>query len=151
MFALLDRLLPKWWRNRFKALEASEFEVCSECEMALRALARDMGMSVSEFRSIDLRGPKAADLLLRRMAVLGLDPGQLNQRDPAVMRDLQRVCTLCRSRPSCAWDLEHNAPPKVWQSYCPNSGTLAALKKFLLSARASGSWVAPSGTRPPEQ
>jgi hypothetical protein len=128
MFALVRRFISNWSHDRVKALHASsKFTLCSEIEVARIALARDAGMSVAELCSIDMRGPKAADLLLRRMATLHHDPEEVARLDPAAARDLQRVCILCTSRRRCAKDLERNAPPETWKPYCANSGMLAAL------------------------
>jgi hypothetical protein len=54
-------------------------------------------MSTSELRAAARKGPKAADLLLRRMADLDLDPKEVTRVEPAAFRDLQRVCTMCKS------------------------------------------------------
>lgn len=127
MFALARRF-KNWRCSRFKVrCVSSEFNPGSEIEVARMALARDSGMSVAELRSIDMRGPRAADLLPRRMTAFHLNLEEIARRDPAVARDLRRVCVLCKSRQRCAKDLARNAPPETWEPYCANSGTLAAL------------------------
>src|ERR1051325_11517299 len=96
MFTPAQGFMSNWYRDRFKTSRAmSDLSQRGEAEVARTALARDLGMTVSEFRGIDLRGPNAADLLLRRMSTLDLDSQEVAHRDPAVARDLQRVCTLC--------------------------------------------------------
>jgi hypothetical protein len=60
------------------------------------------------------------------MATLGLDPTKL---DGAVMRDLQRGCSLCRDKQLCVHELEDKPREPTWPKYCPNEHTLAALSR----------------------
>ena len=122
-----------WCRARFKKSSESDFGCCDEAE--IERMARDVRMSVSELRALARKGPKAADLLQRRMAALDLDPKEVAWLEPAVSRDLQRVCSLCKSHRQCAWDFARRAPPSTWKSYCPNAGTLEALNGMPWTAR----------------
>jgi len=112
-----------WCRAQLK----SESEFGCRCDAEIERMARDIRMSPSEFRAAASRGPKSANLLMRRMAALDLDPNEVGRIEPAAFRDLQRVCTLCKSRRRCARDFARNAPTSAWDRYCPNSDTLAAL------------------------
>jgi hypothetical protein len=47
--------------------------------------------------------------------------------DPLIMRDLERVCTLCGSKRRCERDLAAHPDDEVWRTYCPNAPTLEAL------------------------
>jgi hypothetical protein len=64
-----------------------------------------------------------------------LDPKEVARVEPAALRDLQRVCTLCKSHRRCAWDFAHGAPLPTWERYCPNAGTLTALNGMPWAAR----------------
>lgn len=119
----LVRNFLDWCRAQLKS--ESEFGCC--CDAEIERMARDIRMSASEFRAAASRGPKSADLLMRRIAALDLDPNEVGGIEPAAFRDLQRVCTLCNSRRRCARDVARNAPTSAWDRYCPNSDTLAAL------------------------
>jgi hypothetical protein len=63
------------------------------------------------------------DLLDCRMAMLGLD---LTEDDDAY-NEIRRRCTSCGYREACAVDLKRDPNNPVWETYCPNSGTLVAL------------------------
>jgi hypothetical protein len=125
--------LLAWCRAWFKRSSESDFGLCDEAE--IERMARDIRMSAFELRAMAKKGPKAADLLLRRMADLDLDPKEVTRLEPAAFRDLQRVCTICKSHRRCAWDFARGASPPVWDRYCPNTGTLAALNGMPWSAR----------------
>ena len=125
--------LLAWCRAWLKGSPESDFGCCAEAE--IERMARDVRLSVSELRALARKGPKAADLLLRRMADLDLDPKEVARLEPAAFRDLQRVCTLCKSHRRCMWDFARGASPPTWDRYCPNTGTLAALNGMPWTAR----------------
>jgi hypothetical protein len=69
-------------------------------------------------------------LLFRRLAVLQVDRDALASDDPLLFRELQGLCTLCRSKERCARDLAREgdeAARQDWREYCPNATTLNAL------------------------
>jgi hypothetical protein len=109
-----------WWERR---AQLAAFDACNRVEM--QRIAKDLGVSFDELRTLAGRDKTAADLLFRRMAALGLDPASV---DPAVMRDLERCCSECDSKKRCVHDLETQPQEPDWAEYCPNSETLSALK-----------------------
>jgi hypothetical protein len=77
-------------------------------------------------------------LLLRRMAMLDVAPGEVNSADPLLFRELQGRCSLCPSRVPCARDLAHDAADAQscdWREYCPNAAMLGFLGR---TAHANG-------------
>jgi len=87
-------------------------------------IARDLGLSLSELRDLAGRDQHSADLLLCRLQGLNIDAAKV---EPAVMRDLQRCCSLCRDKVLCAHELEDRPRQANWPSYCPNRHTIDAL------------------------
>jgi hypothetical protein len=122
----LFKSLAKWWLNRSERRTAiSELRCYAEEEV--ERTAKDLGVSPAEIHTLVSRGPEGANLLLRRMAALGLDRTEVARTEPDVFHDLQRVCTLCDDRRRCVRDLARDASDVAWQDYCPNAGTLMAL------------------------
>ena len=81
-----------------------------------------------------------ASLLFRRMAALQIDRDELASNDPLLFRELQAVCTLCRSKERCGLDLaqECDGPGNQdWREYCLNATTLNALGAVQNCARAA--------------
>lgn len=105
--------------------DASVLSCCADAEV--ERMARDMQMSPAELRAVVRRGPNAADLLLKRMAALDLDPSEVSQVAPETFRDLQRSCALCESKRRCSRDIASNPAKPEWKDYCPNAATLMAL------------------------
>jgi len=110
--------------RRFSRRRTSANEVARLEPQELACIARDLGVSADELRALAAQDKSAADLLLRRIETLRLDPTQINS---AVMRDLQRCCSKCTNKVLCVHELEDKPRDAMWPKYCPNEQTLAAL------------------------
>jgi hypothetical protein len=110
--------------RRLSQRHISAHEIAGLEPRELACIAHDLGVSPDELYVLAARDKSAADLLLRRMETLRLDPGQV---DSAVMRDLQRCCSQCKDKVLCVHELEDRPREATWPKYCPNSQTLAAL------------------------
>jgi hypothetical protein len=114
--------VSKWWRDWISGY--CDVKCCGAEEV--ERLAKEIGVSASEFRNLASRGPDSADLLLRRMAALGLDRDEVSRTEPRTFQDLQRVCTLCRVRRRCSRDFARDSADPAWEHYCMNAATLIA-------------------------
>jgi hypothetical protein len=119
----LLRLFFEFGKALWKKIEAAnEVAGCDPSEIA--RVAQDLGVSVADLRVLASRDKTAADLLHRRLKTLRLDPTSV---DPALMRDLQRCCSMCDSKQLCVHELEDKPKEASWPKYCPNEETIAAL------------------------
>jgi hypothetical protein len=74
--------------------------------------------------------PAAADggdLLACRMAMFGLDRDTLVNTDKYAFAEILRRCVNCTFREACTIDLKRDPNNPVWETYCPNAGTLIGL------------------------
>ena len=116
----------RWWQNWNGRRKARlDLDYCGAVEM--ERIARDMGVSGADLSILAGKWPDAADLLYWRMNEVHLDRKEITQLEPEVMRDLQRVCTVCGSKRRCKHELAKNPSDPDWQRYCPNATTLSAL------------------------
>jgi hypothetical protein len=118
----------EWWRRH--ALingNMSDLDAFSPAEMA--HIAQDVGVSAGELRVLARHGSDAAHLLERRLDALGLSSAELANTACAQLRDMERLCTLCRSKNRCQRDLAADPGDSVWRRYCPNEETLTALAR----------------------
>jgi len=129
----IDWIRQSWRKWRGANTRLSDLVCCGEYEV--ERMAHDLGMPVSELRKIAKHGPEAADLLVRRMAVLDLDCKEVAATAPGVFQDLQRLCTLCESHRQCARDLTRKPTDKAWEDYCPNVALLKLLDALPWAAR----------------
>ena len=123
-FELLHRLaevVKAAWRRNSAANEVARLD-----KTEALCIARDLGVSIADLRALAGQDESAADLLVRRMASLNIDSNKL---DPAVMRDLQRCCSLCVDKKLCIHEFEDKPREAMWPKYCPNEHTLAELPR----------------------
>jgi len=122
---MFDRIGEWWrhWRERNGVLAA--LDQCGRTEV--ERMARDVGLGGNDLRVLAGKWPDGATLLERRIEMLGLDRASAGLREPQVMRDLQRVCSICNNKRACAHDLDRRPGSAVWQDYCPNANTFDAV------------------------
>jgi uncharacterized protein YjiS (DUF1127 family) len=117
-------LVRKWraWQRRRRTM--AEIDCCDRDDA--ERLARDVGVSRADLCILAGKWPDSLDLLSRRLEQVNLD-ARIAQAEPYVLRDLQRVCSLCASKPRCERDFAGKSSDPVWEEYCPNAPTLHAL------------------------
>jgi len=118
--------IAQWWRSR-SSVRKGVAQLCVDAEETSR-MAHDVGLSERELWELTIRAREAAGLLPKRMAALHLEPATVAPADLPVLRDMQRVCSLCRSKGRCMRDLARDPNDPAWEEYCPNRATLNALK-----------------------
>jgi hypothetical protein len=112
----------KWLRLWTSNADAIELERCGE---DIRRIAADSGVAVDDLRRLVPLGPRAAGLLPHMMEALNLDPAAVPLD---VLRDLQRVCSLCRTKAECTCELARGTADTTYVDFCPNADTLRALQ-----------------------
>jgi hypothetical protein len=126
MPGFFDRLARLW---RVSASRRSTVAALADWGPAEAArIAHDIGLGgAAELRVLAGKWPDSTDLLSRRMRQINLDAAKIVQVEPQVVRDLERVCTLCASKRRCSRDFAKGQSASSWQAYCPNTMTLRAL------------------------
>ena len=116
------------WRRRRDEIRRglADLESCGDDDLS--RMAKDVQLTPAALRQMARCRSDAANLLLRRMAALGLNAEALGRMEPAVLRDLQRLCSLCATKKRCMKELARDPADAVWREHCPNAGTLAALQ-----------------------
>jgi uncharacterized protein YjiS (DUF1127 family) len=120
------RRIANWWRNWTERQATLTALKCMGSDDVGR-LAHDVGLTGADLKILAGRWPDSAELLSRRLAVLKFDENVLVRCEPKVMRDLQRVCSLCGDKPRCQHHLAVAPFDEAWRDYCPNAQTLEAL------------------------
>ena len=122
MSSFVDRI-----RNWIAARAAKE-ELRRLGEQEVGRIAKDTGVGVSDLYQLNRLGHRTADLLPRRLKSLGLDSREIDNRRPALKRDMHRVCTFCKRHGTCARELASPVQQAGrWKTYCPNAATIEAL------------------------
>ncbi len=123
---LLHSLTDAWTRYRKRRAAIAELQALGHNE--LERMVQDAGVTFGDLLLLARQNGDSASLLYRRLENAGIDFRKLDQ---AVLRDMQRCCTLCESKSQCAHELEdhpkEHAKAANWPDYCPNRQTLEAL------------------------
>lgn len=124
--ASLVHSVTDWYHGFVDRLtRAHEFDQLSSQEMS--RLAGDIGVSSEELVRLSQLPTSAADLLEKRLAILGVAPEDIRAVTPQLLADLQRTCSHCAAKGRCTRDMESHPGDPVWKSYCPNSQTISDL------------------------
>jgi transcriptional regulator with XRE-family HTH domain len=90
-------------------------------------IASDLRVTPTDLNELVRLGPHAADELPRLLKALGIDEADLARTEPLVLRDMERVCTLCNHKRLCDRDLAAGTSGRRYQGYCLNASTIAGL------------------------
>jgi transcriptional regulator with XRE-family HTH domain len=92
-------------------------------------IARDLRITSTDLGTFVRQGSHAADELPRLLKVLGIDEATLVRSEPAVLRDMERVCVMCERKAQCNNDLEIGVAARDYGDYCLNAPTMKALNE----------------------
>src|SRR6476619_1774787 len=92
-------------------------------------IAGELRVSSADLEALVRQGPHAADELPKMLKALGIDEGDLARTEPLVLRDMERVCTLCRHKRQCERELAAGTATEHYERYCPNASTIDGLGK----------------------
>ena len=124
---ILDAIAQWIKKYRYAVGLRDELARCGPDEVA-RA-AHDLGVSPRELVRLASAGPHAADQLPQLLIALGVDPKKLGLDDPALMRDLQRLCITCGYKNRCEHEVAAGTATQNYRTFCPNVISLDALFK----------------------
>jgi hypothetical protein len=66
-------------------------------------------------------------MLPKMLQALSIDQEDLARTEPLVLRDMERVCSLCNHKRQCDRDLAAGTSPAHYQEYCGNADTIDGL------------------------
>ena len=92
-------------------------------------IANDLRVSPDVLEMLARQGPHAADELPRLLKSLDIDEADLARSQPLLLRDMQRVCTVCASKRQCDRDLAAGSSAVHYEEYCLNSSSIDSLSQ----------------------
>jgi uncharacterized protein YjiS (DUF1127 family) len=92
-------------------------------------IADDLLISPGELDDLVRRGPHAADELPAMLRARGIDAQKLARAEPMLLRDMERVCAMCRQKARCDRDLIAGTAAEHYEDYCLNAPTIDRLDK----------------------
>lgn len=114
--------------RRYRA--AQELRNLGENEIS--AIARDVGISQTELRFLAKRDAGFPRLLKSLLSALRIDRQILQEANPTLLRDMQKVCAFCQNKRQCIKELRAGSAGERFHDYCPNSPNLYAASNYRL-------------------
>ncbi|PAY09282.1 MULTISPECIES: hypothetical protein [Bradyrhizobium] len=118
----LADVFANWLKHRRELGELRELD-----DASFSQIAADLRISPDDLTALVRQGPHSADELPRLLTALGIDREKLARIEPLVLRDMERVCSLCGHKRQCDHDLAAGKSGARYQQYCPNAATIDAL------------------------
>ena len=105
--------------NELRQLDRAEFD----------RIADDLRVAPADLEQLVRSGPHGSDELHALLLQLGIGEKQLASTQPLLLRDMERVCGLCRHKAQCDRELSAGTAAEHYDGYCPNASTLAAVQR----------------------
>jgi uncharacterized protein YjiS (DUF1127 family) len=121
---LLIGTFADWLRHR---RELSELRQMDRADFD--RIADDLLISPGDLDELVRRGPHAADELPAMLRALGIDAHKLARTEPMLLRDMERVCAMCKQKTRCDRDLIAGTAADHYESYCLNASTIDRLDR----------------------
>ncbi|MGA2291789.1 DUF6455 family protein [Bradyrhizobium sp.] len=120
--AILINTFGDWLKHR---RELNELRQLGTAEFD--RIASELQVTPADLNELVRHGPHAADELPGLLKALGIDEEALARAEPLVLRDMERVCTLCRDKGQCDRDLAAGTSAEHYRGYCLNASTIDSL------------------------
>ena len=119
---LMIETFGDWLKHRRELKEMREMDAAS-----FDQIAGDLRISSADLEQLVRQGPHAADELPMMLTALGVDQEALARTEPLVLRDMERVCSLCNHKRRCDRDLAAGTAAAHYEEYCGNAPTIDGL------------------------
>ena len=105
--------------NEIRQLDRADFD----------RIANDLRIAPDDLEDLVRHGRHAADELPKMLEQLGINAEGLGRAQPLLLRDMERVCSLCAHKAQCDRDLADGTAAENYHGYCGNAATLESLDR----------------------
>lgn len=105
--------------NEMRQLDRADFD----------RIAGDLMIAPDDLEELVRHGRHAADELPKLLEQLGINAEGLGRAQPLLLRDMERVCSLCNQKGQCDRDLANGTAAENYHGYCSNAATLESLDR----------------------
>jgi len=98
-------------------------------------IANDLRIAPDDLEDLVRHGRHAADELPKMLEQLGISEERLGQVQPLLLRDMERVCSLCQHKARCDRDLADGTAAENYHGYCGNAATMESLDRAEVTPR----------------
>ena len=111
--------------NEMRQLDRADFD----------RIASDLRISPDDLEELVRHGKHSADELPVMLEQLGISADGLGRAQPLLLRDMERVCSLCAHKTRCDRDLADGTAAENYHGYCANASTLESLDRSALATQ----------------
>ena len=94
----------------------------------LERVARELNVTPADLERLVRQGSQSAKELPYTLTALDIDEAALRRAEPALLRDMERVCSFCRHKRLCHQELAGGTAATNYVEYCENSDTMDTLR-----------------------
>jgi hypothetical protein len=114
-----------WLKQRRELNELMEYEA----EFGeLERVARDFNVTPADLERLVRQGPQSANELPYMLTALDIDEAALRRAEPALLRDMERVCSFCTHKRQCHQGFAAGTAATNYVEYCGNADTIDTLR-----------------------
>ena len=118
-------MFADWLKQRREFNELMEYEA----EFGeLEPIARDLNVTPTDLKRLVRQGSQSANELPYMLTALGVDEAALRRAEPALLRDMERVCSFCTHKRQCHQELAAGTAAKNYVEYCENADTIDMMR-----------------------
>ena len=111
--------------NEIRQLDRADFD----------RIASDLRIAPDDLEELVRHGKHSADELPVMLQQLGINAEGLGRAQPLLLRDMERVCSLCTHKGQCDRDLADGTAAANYHGYCANAATIEALDRADVAPR----------------
>ncbi len=114
-------LFSDWLKQRRELNELMEY-VADPGE--LERVSRELNVTPVDLEMLVRQGSQGANELPYTLTALGIDETALWRAEPALLRDMERVCSFCAHKRRCHQELAAGTAATNYVEYCENADTM---------------------------
>jgi hypothetical protein len=118
-------LFGDWLKQRRELNELMEFAADPG---ELERVARELSVTPADLERLVRQGSQGANELPYTLTALGIDETALWRAQPALLRDMERVCSFCTHKRRCHEELAAGTAATNYVEYCENADTIDTLR-----------------------
>jgi len=94
----------------------------------LEPIARDLNVTPADLERLVRQGSQSASELPYMLTALDIDEAALSRAEPALLRDMERVCSFCTHKRRCHQELATGTAATNYVEYCNNADAIEMLR-----------------------
>jgi hypothetical protein len=119
----LINAFSRWLEHRRQLSEMRQMDRTN-----FEQIASDLRLSTDTLEDLVQKGPHAADELPKLLQALGIDEAGLASSNPLMLRDMERVCSLCQRKGECDRDIIAGTSAEHYKAYCLNAPSIEEIQ-----------------------